>query len=119
MNEQIPPSADLDRVLHEPGRKIIVALLAAIEECDFLYLLRETGLSEGELTSELTSLEQIGYVQIEKTNRGSVPQTLLRLTHPGREAFEEYRKKLNAAVAEQLKVASAPKEPSRSRSSSH
>ena len=35
MNEQLRVIADLDRVIHEPGRMMIVALLAAVEECDF------------------------------------------------------------------------------------
>lgn len=48
-----------------------------------------------------------GHVEIEKTYRGKVPQTLVRLTRPGRAAFEGYRKRLNAALAEQLRLAPA------------
>src|SRR5579864_4854595 len=107
MNEQLRAIADLDRVIHEPGRMMIVALLAGVEECDFLYLLRETGQSKGNLSSHLGRLEEAGYVEIEKTYRGKVPQTLVRLTRPGRAAFEGYRKRLNAALAEQLRLAPA------------
>ena len=97
MNEQLRAIAGLDRVIHEPGRMMIVALLAAVEECDFLYLLRETKLNKGNLSSHLAKLEDAGYVEIEKTYRGKVPLTLLRLTRAGRKAFEEYRKGLLAA----------------------
>lgn len=83
---------------------MIVALLAAVEECDFLYLHRETDLNKGNLSSHLAKLEEAGYVEIEKTYRGKVPQTLLRLTGPGRTAFETYRKSLNAAVVEDLQI---------------
>ena len=103
MNEQLRAIAELDRVIHEPGRMMIVALLAAVEECDFLFLLRETGLNKGNLSSHLSKLEEAGYAQIEKTYRGKVPQTLLRLTPKGRAAFEDYRKSLNTAFADHLR----------------
>jgi hypothetical protein len=40
-------------------------------------------------------LEEAGYVKIEKTYRGKVPMTLLRLTPAGRAAFNHYLKTLN------------------------
>jgi len=97
MNEQLRVISELDRVIHEPGRLMIIALLAAVKECDFLYLLHETEMNKGNLSSHLARLEEAGYVEIEKTYRGKVPQTLLRLTGSGRAAFEEYRKGLKAA----------------------
>lgn len=103
MKERLRAIAELDRVIHEPGRMMIVALLAAVEECDFLFLLRETELNKGNLSSHLSKLEEAGYVEIEKKFRGKVPQTLVRLSPPGRKAFDLYRKQLNAALAEQLK----------------
>ena len=104
MNEQLRAIAELDRVIHEPGRMMIVAVLAAAVECDFLYLLRETELSKGNLSSHLTKLEEAGYVEISKKFLGKVPQTLLRLTPQGRAAFEEYRKSLNTALVKDLKA---------------
>src|SRR5215475_11021657 len=108
MNDQLRSIAELDRVIHEPGRMMIVALLAAVEECDFLYLLRETELNKGNLSSHLAKLEEAGYVEIEKTYRGKVPQTLLRLTPKGRTAFNYYRQKLNTALVEGLQSLTAP-----------
>jgi DNA-binding transcriptional ArsR family regulator len=104
MNEQLRAIAELDRVIHEPGRMMIVALLAAVEECDFLYLLRETEMSKGNLSTHLTRLEECGYVEIKKTYRGKLPQTLLRLTASGRSAFNKYRHGLNAAFVAQMKI---------------
>jgi hypothetical protein len=45
-------------------------------------------------------------VEIEKTYRGKLPQTLLRLTPPDRAAFDAYRKRLNAALMEHLQLLS-------------
>jgi DNA-binding MarR family transcriptional regulator len=98
MNAHLRNISELDRVIHEPGRLIIVALLSAVEECDFLYLRHESQLNKGTLSSHLARLEESGYVEIEKTYRGKVPRTLLRLTPAGRAAFEDYRKKMKAAL---------------------
>jgi DNA-binding MarR family transcriptional regulator len=97
MNEQLRAISELDRVIHEPGRLMIIALLAVVKECDFLYLRHETEMNKGNLSSHLARLEEAGYVEIEKTYRGKVPQTLLRLTRAGRAAFDEYRKGLKEA----------------------
>ena len=97
MNQQLEAIAGLDRVIHEPGRLMIVALLAAVKECDFLYLSHETGMNKGNLSSHLSRLEAAGYVHIEKTYRGKVPQTLLRLTQAGRAAFDRYRRAVRSA----------------------
>lgn len=80
MNPQIQAIAELDRVIHEPGRLVLVALLFAVDRLDFLYLQHETGMNKGTLSSHLSRLEEAGYVEVAKTFRGKVPQTLLRLT---------------------------------------
>jgi DNA-binding MarR family transcriptional regulator len=98
MKQQIQKIADLDRVIHEPGRLMIAALLFAVEQADFLYLLHETGMNKGTLSSHITRLEEAGYVLVTKTYRGKVPQTLLCLTGAGRKAFEQYRRKLKEAL---------------------
>ena len=98
MKRQIQTIAELDRVIHEPGRLMLVALLFAVDRSDFLYLQHETGMNKGTLSSHLSRLEEAGYVEVEKTYRGKVPQTLLRLTAAGRKAFEQYRRMLRGAL---------------------
>ncbi len=97
MNGQLRAIAGLNRVIHEPGRLMIMALLAGVKECDFLFLLHETEMNKGNLSCHLARLEEAGYVEIEKTYRGKVPMTLLRLTRAGRKTFDEYRKGLQEA----------------------
>jgi len=77
---------------------MIVALLFAVDRSDFLYLQHETEMNKGTLSGHLSRLEEAGYVEILKTYRGKVPQTLLCLTVAGRKAFEEYRRKLKEAL---------------------
>ena len=102
MNEHLRGIATLDRIIHEPGRLMIISLLSAVKECDFLYLLQETQMNKGNLSSHLSRLEEASYVHIEKTYRGKVPRTLLRVTDLGRKAFENYRHRLHAALKEEL-----------------
>lgn len=90
--------AEVDRLLHEPARLMITTILYAAETADFLFLLHETGLTKGNLSAHLAKLEEAGYVHIEKTYRGKVPQTLLSLTPAGRTAFESYRRQLKEIV---------------------
>jgi DNA-binding MarR family transcriptional regulator len=83
--------ADIDRVIHEPARLALTAILAVVDSADFLYLQRETGLTKGNLSSHLSKLEEAGYVTIEKTYRGRIPLTLVRLTDAGAAAYKAYR----------------------------
>jgi DNA-binding MarR family transcriptional regulator len=89
----------IDRTLHEPSRLIIVTILYAVEQADFLYLLRETGLTKGNLSSHLAKLEEAGYLSISKSFRGKVPQTVCSLTEAGRKAFRLYREQLKRTLA--------------------
>ena len=98
MNEGVRNIGDIDRVVHEPGRLMIVALLYAVKQADFLYLQHETALNKGTLSSHLARLEEAGYVAIEKTFQGKVPRTLLQLTAAGRTAFEKYRRDLKRVL---------------------
>lgn len=88
----------LNRLIHEPARMMIFAILYAVESADFLYLQRETDLTKGNLSSHLSKLEEAGYITVEKTYRGKVPLTICRLTETGRQAFELYRFQLKDFV---------------------
>ena len=92
--EPIRSVTEVDRLLHEPARLLIATMLYPLAEADFLYLLRETGLTKGNLSSHLAKLERQKYVEIEKSFRGKVPLTLCRLTERGRAAFDAYRSQI-------------------------
>jgi DNA-binding transcriptional ArsR family regulator len=96
--EDLKDLTEVDRVIHEPARLLIVTLLSAVKQADFLYLQKESGLTKGNLSSHLTKLEQAGYVEIQKTFRGKIPLTLLCLTRQGKAALEGYRKKMKGLL---------------------
>jgi DNA-binding transcriptional ArsR family regulator len=99
MTPDLQALATLDRVIHEPARLMIMTVLYAVREADFLYLQRECGLTQGNLSSHLAKLEDARYVLIEKTFKGKYPLTVCRLTKTGREAFEEYVQKIRVVSA--------------------
>jgi DNA-binding MarR family transcriptional regulator len=98
MSEGFRDLAGLDRIVHEPARLMVLALLYPLERADFLFLLRETGLTRGNLSAHLTKLEEAGYITVEKGFRGRIPQTTYSLTEEGRSAFRDYRERMKRAV---------------------
>ena len=89
---------EVDRVIHEPARLAIVAVLAACDSADFVYLRHATGMTQGNLSAHLSKLEEAGYVGIEKRFQGKKPNTLCRLTDAGRAAFKQYRTRVAKLV---------------------
>ena len=90
--------ADIDRIIHEPARLMILALLYVVESGDFTFLMRQTGLTWGNLSSHLGKLEEAGYVEVEKEFVGKKPHTMLHLTGEGRTAFREYRQRMRQVL---------------------
>ena len=89
---------DIDRVIHEPARLLLVALLSGVKEADFLWLQRESALTKGNLSSHLGRLEDVGYVAVQKTFKGKVPLTIVRLTREGKAAFDGYKRTMKGML---------------------
>jgi DNA-binding transcriptional ArsR family regulator len=96
----LAPIANIDRVIHEPARLMILACLYVVESADFTFLMNQTGLTWGNLSSHLSRLEDAGYVEIEKEFVGRKPHTMLHLTAEGRRAFLGYRADITQLFAE-------------------
>ncbi|MBV7328488.1 transcriptional regulator [Chloroflexi bacterium TSY] len=90
---------NLDQLIHQPTRLLILGTLYPVESADFLYLLRETRLTKGNLSAHISKLEQAVYIEVEKTYRGETPLTIYRLTEKGRHAFDAYRQQLRSLAA--------------------
>jgi DNA-binding transcriptional ArsR family regulator len=91
--------SSLDRVIHEPARLMIMTILYAVEEADFVYLQRECGFTQGNLSSHLSRLEEAAYLTITKSFKGKYPLTVCRLTKKGRAAFGSYLATLRSAIS--------------------
>jgi DNA-binding MarR family transcriptional regulator len=74
--------------------------LQVVESADFVFLMRQTGLTRGNLSSHLSKLEAAGYIEISKEFVDKIPRTLLRLTARGREALQRYRQQMTRMLSE-------------------
>jgi len=102
MDKDLETIADLDRVVHSPARLMILAYLAAVDSADFIFLMNQVGLTRGNLSSHLNTLEEAGYVEIQKEFVDKVPRTLIRLTDAGRNAIQAYRAQMRTVIEELL-----------------
>ena len=100
LRDELQPISEINRLVHEPGRLMILAVLYVVEGADFLFLRRQTDLTKGNLSSHLAKLEEAGYVSIRKEFVGKIPRTLLSLTEQGRKAFESYRQNMLQALGD-------------------
>ena len=75
----------LDRLIHEPARLAILTIISSVRAADFVFLQRATGLTQGNLSSHLTKLEDAGLVKIEKSFVGKRPNTSAALTPVGKQ----------------------------------
>ena len=91
---------NFDKLIHEPARLLIMAHLFVVESADFLFLMRQTGMTFGNLSSHMSRLETAGYIDVEKEFVGKKPNTKLHLTEDGRAAFQEYRSNMRSVIGE-------------------
>jgi len=97
----LPPSIDdIDRVVHDPTRFRILSCLFVVDSADFLFLMRQLRLTQGNLSSHMARLEAAGYVEVEKGFENRRPKTLLRLTRKGRAAVEQYAVQMQQLLAD-------------------
>lgn len=99
-SQALPSLADIDRLIHEPARLMILSLLYVVDSADFIFLMRQTGLTWGNLSSHMSKLEEAGYIQVQKEFKGKKPHTLLQLTQQGRVAFQAYRQRIKQVLDE-------------------
>ncbi|NIV43304.1 helix-turn-helix domain-containing protein [Candidatus Bathyarchaeota archaeon] len=85
---------NIDRLIHEPTRLMIMTQLYVVESADFLFLQNQLQMTPGNLSSHLSKLEEAGYVEIVKEFIERKPHTALTLTKKGRSAFKEYQQNL-------------------------
>jgi DNA-binding transcriptional ArsR family regulator len=88
--------SNLDRLVHEPARLAILTALASCASADFLFLQSLTGLTKGNLNGHLSKLEQGGLIHVEKTFKGKVPRTEVRLSTSGHESIARHWERLTA-----------------------
>lgn len=67
-----------------------MTLLLQAESAEFSYLLENTGTTKGNLSFQISKLEDAGYVDVIKSFRKKYPLTTLKITDKGIDAYEKY-----------------------------
>ncbi len=99
MSKECELLPELDRLIHEPARLAILVVLASCERADFLFLERATGLTRGNLSVQLSRLEEAALIEIEKTIMQKRTLTTARLLRRGRTALDSYWSAMEALRA--------------------
>jgi DNA-binding MarR family transcriptional regulator len=81
---------DLNPILHSRLRLAIMALLTANDEVTFPYVVEKTDASRGNVSVQITNLEEAGYLEVTKTFEDKKPKTTLQITEEGKAAMQEY-----------------------------
>jgi DNA-binding MarR family transcriptional regulator len=92
------PLADIDQIIHAPARLMVLTYLYVVESADYVFLMRMTGLTWGNLATHLGKLEEAGYIEMEKAFKDKKPHTTIHLTKQGRRAFREYKKSMQQVL---------------------
>ena len=95
---ELHPLASIDQIIHASARLMVLTYLYVVESADYVFLMRLTGLTWGNLSTHLTKLEEAGYIMINKEFKGKKPHTTISLTKQGRVAFREYKKCLQQVL---------------------
>jgi len=89
---------EVDRLVHDPVRYALLAMLHVVSRADFTFLLRQLKVSRGNLSSHMSKLEEAGYVSIDKAFVDNRPRTTYTVTAAGRKAFADYRQSMMQAI---------------------
>jgi len=92
-------SARFDDLIHPATRLSIVALLAAADWADFAFVRDQLGLSDSALSKQLATLEEAGYIAIERPLSERRRRVHARLTPLGRARFAGHVAALRGIIA--------------------
>lgn len=89
---------ELDPLLHSELRLAIMSILISVESADFVFLKEQTKATAGNLSVQIDKQNKAGYIGIEKTFKGKMPQTICKITPAGSSAFESYIEALKSYI---------------------
>ena len=88
----------LDPALTTPKRLAAMALLSRSAAADFAVLRSHLGVSESDLSKQMSALVAAGYVSVRKSGRGRGSVTTYQVTRQGKQAYVRHRAALEAIL---------------------
>jgi DNA-binding PadR family transcriptional regulator len=71
-----------------------MAALDSLYDADFVYLKGLTRATSGNLSVQLTNLEEAGYIKVSRSGEGRGSHTVCRITSKGVKALQDYQRTL-------------------------
>lgn len=90
---------EIDAFLHEPARLRLLVFLSVLNRADFMFLLRQSGLSKGNLSVQMGKLQEAGLISVDKSFVDNRPRTAFSLTKEGRNALRAYKRTMGDLLA--------------------
>jgi len=91
---------EIDAFLHEPARLRLLVFLSVLNQADFMFLLRQSGLSKGNLSVQMGRLEEAGLISVDKSFVDNRPRTTFSLTKKGKDALRAYKRTMRDLLEE-------------------
>ena len=88
----------LNTILHQELRLAIISFLVNVDSADFKKLVEVTSATKGNLSVQISKLQDAGYINVKKSFKGNYPLTECKLTALGRKEFELYLIDLKAML---------------------
>ena len=92
----------INPILHSDLRLKIMVALDSLESADFVYLCEITDSTRGNLSVQITTLKEAGYIEVSKSGLGRFSHTICRITRKGHEALHIYEDGLRRMFEEQV-----------------
>ena len=94
--------APINSLLHSELRLKIVVALDSLESADFMYLCQITDSTRGNVSTQVTTLKDAGYIDVSKSGIGRFSRTTCSITDKGREALRAYEEGLRRLFSQQI-----------------
>lgn len=92
----------INPLLHNELRLKIMVALDSLESANFMYLCEITGSTRGNLSVQITTLKDAGYLDVSKSGRGPTARSVCRITRMGAEALHTYEQGLRRLFTERV-----------------
>ena len=92
----------INPLLHNELRLKVMVALDNLESANFMYLCEITDSTRGNLSVQITTLRDAGYLQVDKSGLGSASRSVCRITRKGHDALLAYENGLRRLFSERV-----------------
>ena len=92
----------INPLLHNELRLKVMVVLDSLESADFMYLCQITDSTRGNLSVQINTLREAGYIDVSKSGLGRFSRTVCRITDKGHTALRSYEDGLRLLFSQEV-----------------